>query len=104
MVHSTVWKMRMRTWILVNSTRKPFPEKLTIDYVYYAYDTGSQISWLSLLFVHHYAVGFMLILQNAKLIIMDFFKGVFNFIQIESNFLLFAKFELLVPEVLVWFP
>lgn len=39
----------------------------------------------------------MLILVYAKLIANNFFKGLFNFIQTEPNFLLFSKLELLVP-------
>lgn len=57
-------------------------------------------SWLSLLCTH-YTGDFTQVLQYAKLVAKDLFKGIFNFIQIEPNFLLFAKFEPLASEVLV---
>lgn len=92
------------TWIPVNSARKSASEKLRIGYIYSAYDTRSPIFLAFIVLVYHYADGLMLILEYAKLIANDFFKGVFNFIQTEPNFLLFAKFESLVSEVSVWFP
>lgn len=39
----------------------------------------------------------MLILEYDKLIVNNFFKSIFNFIQMKLNILLFAKFEPLVP-------
>lgn len=76
---------------------------MRLGYIYSAYNTGSRIFLAFSVRVQSlYNGGLRLTLEHAKwLIANNFFKRGFNFEQIEPNFLLFAKLESLVSEVLV---